>query len=105
MRHQQALWKGVLYQSAHYLEVPHVLITFPADTEGKRSLEERLSAGEHILCAEGYLLALCQRGYIAHGVFVPEFILEQPQVLKMLYYEFIHAGTDVIEAFQVNLHW
>lgn len=62
---------------------------------------ERLAAGECILCAEGYLLALCRRGYIAHGVFVPEFILEQPEVLRVLHDEFVHAGTDVTEAFQV----
>ncbi len=62
---------------------------------------ERLAAGEHIVCAEGYLLALCRRGYIAHGVFVPEFILEQPEVLRNLHYEFVHAGTNVTEAFQV----
>ena len=66
-----------------------------------RGLVERLAAGEHILCAEGYLLALCRMGYIAHGVWVPEFILEQPEVLKTVHYEFVHAGTDVTEAFQV----
>lgn len=67
-----------------------------------RGLEERLAAGEHVLCAEGYLLALARQGYIAHGVWVPEFILEQPEVLRNVHYEFIHAGTDVTEAFQVR---
>ena len=67
-------------------------------------LVERLEAGEHILCAEGYLLALCRMGYLTHGVWVPEFILEQPEVLKNVHYEFIHAGTDVTEAFQVVIH-
>ena len=67
-----------------------------------RGLVERLAAGEHILCAEGYLLALCRMGYIAHGVFVPEFILEEPEVLKTVHHEFVHAGTDVTEAFQVS---
>ena len=68
----------------------------------KRGLVERLAAGENIVCAEGYLLALCRMGYIAHGVFVPEFILEQPEVLKKVHHEFVHAGTDVTEAFQVS---
>ena len=68
----------------------------------KRSLEERLAAGETVLCAEGYLLALARRGYIAHGVWVPEFMLEQPEVLRSLSYEFVHCGTDVVEAFQVR---
>ena len=72
---------------------------------------ERLEAGENILCAEGYLLALSRRGYITHGVWVPEFILEQPDVLKSVHYEMAHAGSDVMEAFQVSvlkpnwMHW
>ena len=41
-------------------------------------------------------------GYIAHGVWVPEFILEQPEVLRNVHHEFIHAGSDVTEAFQVT---
>ena len=66
---------------------------------------ERLAAGETILCAEGYLLALARMGYIAHGVWVPEFILEQPEVLKMVHRMFVHSGTDVTEAFQVSCKW
>ena len=68
----------------------------------KRGLVERLAAGEHILCAEGYLLALCRMGYITHGLWVPEVLLEKPEVLRTVHYEFVHAGTDVTEAFQVN---
>ena len=68
----------------------------------KRSLEERLADGQTVLCAEGYLLALARRGYSPHGVWVPEFILEQPEVLRSLSYEFVHCGTDVVEAFQVR---
>jgi hypothetical protein len=67
----------------------------------KRGLVERLAAGEYVMCAEGYLLALSRMGYIAHGVWVPEFILDHPEVLRTVHYEFIHAGTDVTEAFQV----
>ena len=63
---------------------------------------ERLAAGEHILCAEGYLLALSRMGYIAHGVWVPEFILDHPEVLRSVHYEFLHSGTDVTVAFQVQ---
>ncbi len=48
-------------------------------------------------------MALSRSGYIAHGVWVPEFILDQPEVLKGLHYQFIHAGTDVTEAFQVYI--
>ena len=71
-------------------------------SSGRRGLEERLAAGEMILCAEGYLLALARMGYLAHGVWVPEFILEQPEVLRNIHNEFVHAGTDVTEAFQVR---
>ena len=71
-------------------------------TKRRRGLVERLDAGETIVCAEGYLLALCRRGYIAHGLFVPEFITDQPEVLKSVHYEMAHAGSDVMEAFQVS---
>ena len=37
-----------------------------------------------------------------HGVWVPEFILEDPAVLKSVHYEMAHAGSDVMEAFQVE---
>ena len=53
-----------------------------------------------MLCAEGYLNNLARMGYVAHGVWVPEFILEQ---LRNVHYEFVHAGSDVTEAFQVDL--
>ena len=67
-----------------------------------RGLEERIAAKETVLCAEGYLLAIARRGYIAHGVWVPEFILQNPEVLRGVHEEFVHAGTDVVEAFQVS---
>ena len=66
-----------------------------------RSLEERLSAGESVICAEGYLLELARRGYISYGGFIPEVVLECSEMVKGLHYEFAHCGTDVIEAFQV----
>ena len=69
---------------------------------GFQSLEERIAAGKTVLCAEGYLLAVSRRGYMTHGVWVPEFILEEPDVLRGVHEEFVHTGTDVIEAFQVT---
>lgn len=63
---------------------------------------ERLAAGETILCAEGYLLALCRMGYVAKGLWIPQFILDHPEVLRGLHQQFTHAGTDVSEAFQVS---
>ena len=72
-----------------------------ADVKG---LQQRLADGERVLCAEGYLFAIARMSYIAHGVWVPEFILEQPEVLRNVHYEFVHAGTDVTEAFQVGIN-
>lgn len=70
----------------------------------RRGLVERLSAGEKVLCAEGYLLELARMGYITHGVWVPEFMLDTPEVLQTVHRVFVHAGSDVTEAFQVYIY-
>ena len=70
--------------------------------DSRRGLVERLAAGEMVLCAEGYLLELARMGYLAHGVWVPEFLLETPEVLRTVHREFVHCGSDVTEAFQVR---
>ncbi len=70
-------------------------------THTGKSLEERLADGESVLCAEGYLLALTRMGYVAQGVWVPEFLLDRPEILRSLYVQFADAGSDVIEAYQV----
>ena len=67
----------------------------------KRSLQELLSAGEPVLCAEGYVLGLARRGYVTTGVWTPDFLLKEPQVLEHMHEEFVHAGTDVVQALQV----
>ena len=51
--------------------------------------------------AEGYLLELEQRCYLKAGHYVPEVVLDNPEVLRMLHREFVHAGSDVVEAFTV----
>ena len=38
-----------------------------------------------ILCAEGYLFAMERRGYLSAGAFVPEVVLEHPEVLIQLH--------------------
>ncbi len=58
--------------------------------------------GEGVLCAEGYVLALTRMGYVAPGVWVPEFLLDRPEILRSLYVQFADAGSDVIEAYQVS---
>ena len=62
---------------------------------------ERLKDGGSIVIAEGYLLELERRGYLKCGGFVPEVVLENPEQVEHLHREFVHAGSDVVEAFQV----
>ena len=72
-------------------------------TIARRSLQERLDAGETILCAEGYILGLARRGYIGTGVWTGQFMLDYPEPLTSLHYEFVHCGSDVVQALQVIL--
>ena len=51
--------------------------------------------------AEGYIFEFERRGYIQAGTFVPEVILEHPELVKQLYEEFVHAGSDVVLALTV----
>jgi len=63
----------------------------------KASLAERLKRGP-VLCAEGYIFELERRGYIQAGAYVPEVVLEHPEVVEQLHREFLRAGTDVLPA-------
>ncbi len=62
------------------------------------NLLERLEQGP-VICAEGYLFEMERRGYLQAGAFVPEVVLDHPNVVTELHREFMHAGSDVIEAF------
>ena len=64
---------------------------------------ERLAEGP-VLCAEGYLFELERRGYLQAGAYVPEVVLEHPEVVAQLHREFVHAGSDVVEAFTYYAH-
>jgi methionine synthase I (cobalamin-dependent) len=66
-------------------------------------LLERLAEG-HVICAEGYLFELERRGYIQAGAFVPEVVLDHPEKVTELHREFVHAGSDVVEAFTYYAH-
>jgi len=66
-------------------------------------LLERLAAGP-VICAEGYLFELERRGYLQAGAFVPEVVLEHPEIVAGLHEEFVHAGSDVVEAFTYYAH-
>src|SRR5262245_61408360 len=75
------------------------------DTEPTRrkGLLERLAEGP-VICAEGYLFEFERRGYLQAGAFVPEVVLEQPELVTQLHREFVHAGSDVVEAFTYYAH-
>ena len=72
-------------------------------TKSRSGLLERLEAGP-VICAEGYLFELERRGYLQAGPYVPEVVLEHPEVVKQLHREFVHAGSDVVEAFTYYAH-
>ena len=69
----------------------------------KKDLIKRLNEGP-VLCAEGYLFAMERRGYLSAGAFVPEVVLEHPEVLSQLHREFIRAGSEVVQAFTYYGH-
>ena len=68
-----------------------------------KDLISRLNKGP-VLCAEGYLFAMERRGYLQAGAFVPEVVLEHPEVVTQLHREFIRAGSDVVQAFTYYGH-
>ena len=76
-----------------------------ADLETAQGLGllERLERGP-VICAEGYLFELERRGYLQAGGFVPEVVLEHPEKVTELHREFVHAGSDVVEAFTYYAH-
>ena len=74
-----------------------------APTTQRLSLLQRLDQGP-VICAEGYLFELERRGYLQAGAFVPEVVLEYPEVVTQLHRDFVHAGSDVVEALTYYAH-
>ena len=68
-----------------------------------KDLITRLNEGP-VLCAEGYLFAMERRGYLQAGAFVPEVVLEHPEVVSQLHREFIRSGSDIVQAFTYYGH-
>ena len=66
-------------------------------------LLQRLAKGP-VICAEGYLFELERRGYLQAGAYVPEVVLDHPELVEQLHREFVHAGSDVVEAFTYYGH-
>jgi betaine-homocysteine S-methyltransferase len=52
-----------------------------------------------VICAEGYLFEMERRGYLKANLFVPEVVLDNPQVVEQLHRDFVHCGSDVVLAF------
>ena len=69
----------------------------------RNGLLERLAEGP-VICAEGYLFELERRGYVQAGAFVPEAVLDHPDVVEQVHRDFVHAGSDVVEAFTYYAH-
>ena len=57
-----------------------------------------------MICAEGYVFELERRGYLQAGAFVPEVVLEHPEVVRQLHLDFVHAGSDIVEALTYYAH-
>lgn len=70
---------------------------------GGSTLADRLAAGP-VLCAEGYLFELERRGYLQAGAFVPEVVVDHPEQVTALHRDFVHAGSDVVEALTYYAH-
>jgi betaine-homocysteine S-methyltransferase len=76
----------------------------PAASAGSRNgLLARLASGA-VICAEGYVFELERRGYLQAGAFVPEVLLEHPEVVEQLHLDFVHAGSDVTQALTYYVH-
>ena len=65
-------------------------------------LLERLADSGTLVVAEGYVIEFERRGYLKGGPFVPEVVLDHPELVRQLHEEFVHAGTEVVLAFTVT---
>ena len=74
-----------------------------APASNRASLLQRLDQGP-VICAEGYVFELERRGYLQAGAFVPEVVLDHPEVVAQLHRDFVHAGSDVVEALTYYAH-
>src|SRR4051812_30126842 len=63
----------------------------------KQGIIERLKK-RPVIGAEGYVFELERRGYIKAGPYVPEVVLDFPEVVRELHREFLRAGSEVMVA-------
>src|SRR5438445_3383085 len=88
------------YASSHQ---PRTDFAMTASTSKRLPLLQRLDQGP-VICAEGYVFELERRGYLQAGAFVPEVVLEHPEAVTQLHRDFVHAGSDVVEALTYYAH-
>lgn len=74
-----------------------------SNSQKKKGLLARLADGP-VLCAEGYVFELERRGYLQAGAYVPEVVLEHPEVVSQLHDEFVRTGSDVVVALTYYAH-
>ena len=61
-----------------------------------------MKSGEVTIAAEGFLLELERRGYNSNGAFIPQAVLDNPDQVEQLTREYVHAGSDISQAFTVG---
>ncbi|GFO26856.1 betaine--homocysteine s-methyltransferase 1-like, partial [Plakobranchus ocellatus] len=72
--------------------------------ESSNRFLQKLSKDKKVVVAEGYLFEFERRGYLKAGAFVPEVVLDHPDLVKALHEEFVHAGSDAVLAFTYYAH-
>ncbi|XP_076615066.1 betaine--homocysteine S-methyltransferase 1 [Chaetodon auriga] len=65
----------------------------------KKSILQRLDAGEIVVGDGGFVFALEKRGYVKAGPWTPEAAAEHPEAVRQLHREFLRAGSDVMQTF------
>ncbi|XP_028393921.1 betaine--homocysteine S-methyltransferase 1-like [Dendronephthya gigantea] len=68
----------------------------------KKTILERLDAGEVLIGDGGYITEMERRGYATAGIWTPEVNVEHPDAVAILHKEFARAGSDVLQAFTFN---
>src|SRR5262249_12154269 len=66
-------------------------------------LLERLAQGP-VIRGEGHLFEFERRRYLAAGAYGPECVREHPNLVEGRHRDFVHAGSDVVEAFTYYAH-
>ncbi|WAR08270.1 BHMT2-like protein, partial [Mya arenaria] len=64
-------------------------------------LLEALSDDGSLVVAEGYMWETERRGFLQMGAFLPEVVIERPDIIRSIHEEFVLAGSDVVEAFTI----